>query len=154
MMRAWEMLSIIFIGKEDHLAMGDKSFSLSFSSLLVGVLLLASMASPSHSSNISAAAAAADAAFLPCNHSHGGLTGSCLIADDLGLEYLIDSPHIKRRILADYYSGVTGKTGYANNPAGCNRRTGGQPYLPCPPTQNTGRRNCGVYNRGCQRQRP
>ncbi|KAF8036914.1 hypothetical protein BT93_C2594 [Corymbia citriodora subsp. variegata] len=64
--------------------MGDNGFSLSFSSLFV-VLLLASKASPSpHPSNVSTSAAAAS------------LAGSRLIADDLGLEYLIDSPHRDR----------------------------------------------------------
>ncbi|KAI6679187.1 hypothetical protein NL676_033068 [Syzygium grande] len=148
MMRAWQMLSIIFIGKEDHLAMGDKSFSLSFSSLLMVLLLLVFMASPSHSSNISAATTAADAAFLPCNHSRGGLTGSCLIADDLALEYLIDSPHITRRVLVAY-SGVTGPTGNPNNPAGCGRVIRGQPYKPCTPKRNQGPAKCGIYNRAC-----
>ncbi|KAI6679188.1 hypothetical protein NL676_033069 [Syzygium grande] len=103
------------------------------------------MASPSHSRNITASPAAA---FMPCNHSRGSLTGSCLIAGDLGLEYLIDSPHIPSRILASS-SSVTAGTANPNNPAGCGRTTTGKPYGPCTPEQNPRPPNCGIYNRAC-----
>ncbi|KAL3747899.1 hypothetical protein ACJRO7_016678 [Eucalyptus globulus] len=127
--------------------MGDNRFYLSLSSLLV-VLMLASKASPSpHSSNISASTSAAAAAFLPCNHSHG-LAGSCLIADNLALEYQISSPHVPSRFLAGS-SSATAATSNPNNAAGCGRTSAGKPYGPCTPEQNERPPNCGVYNRAC-----
>ncbi|KAL3747895.1 hypothetical protein ACJRO7_016674 [Eucalyptus globulus] len=141
-------LSLLLRITLEDVAMGDNSISLSFSSLLI-VLLLASKASPSpHPSNISAsasaAAAAASSSFLPCNRSRG-LPGSRLITDDLGLEHLIDSPHIPSRILTDS-SSVIAST--ANpNAARCGRTSASKPYGPCTPEQNERPANCCVYNR-------
>ncbi|KAI6679189.1 hypothetical protein NL676_033070 [Syzygium grande] len=112
------------------------------------LLLLASRASPSHSSNIGACAAAATAATLPSNHSHG-LAGSSLIADDMGLEYLIDSPHVRARILAGNPP-VTYATIVQGQPAGCGRPPQkGKPYRPCLPKKNREPTCKSVYDRSC-----
>ncbi|KAL3747896.1 hypothetical protein ACJRO7_016675 [Eucalyptus globulus] len=130
----------------EALPAGDNGRSLTFSSLLL-VLLLASQASPSpHPSNISASTIAAAAASSPHNNSHS-LTGGGLIADDMGLEYLIDSPHFLARILkGPPYP--TYRTTNRNN-AGCGRR--GEPYRKsCLPRLNLPP-NCNKYNRGCRK---
>ncbi|KAL3747898.1 hypothetical protein ACJRO7_016677 [Eucalyptus globulus] len=123
---------------------GYNGRSLTLSSLLV-VLLLASRASPSHSSNIGVSAAAAASSLR--NHSHS-LTRGGRIADDMGLEYLIDSLHVPARILAgDPYA--TYATNDASQPAGCGRTAQkGKPYRPCTPSPNPDP-HCSVYNRGC-----
>ncbi|KAI3426538.1 uncharacterized protein J3R85_009894 [Psidium guajava] len=130
----------------EDLAARPNSRSLAFSSLFA-VLLLASRASPSQSCNIgasSSASASASASAAACNRSRS-LTSSRLIAEDMGLEYLIDSPHISTRILTES-TYVTTATKDRNLPAGCDRPTKHGTSYKCTPPGNPGHQ-CGDYYR-------
>ncbi|KAL3747897.1 hypothetical protein ACJRO7_016676 [Eucalyptus globulus] len=133
----------------EALPVGGNGRSLTFSSLLVA-LLLVSQVSSLHSSDIGASTIAAAAAGSSlCNYSHGLTISGDLIADNMGLEYLIDSPHIPSRTLASAPP-VTYATNDASHPAGCRRPPQkGKPYRPCTPQPNPGR-PCGTYERTCQ----